>query len=370
MAWNDQYDAQYNALQAQLAQAQSGIMGNPQAVTARIMADMSRVVQARDAAAAQIAQTNEQWHKNYQAQQANNNNNNGAADAARQAAETAAREAAGAFLKNILTQYGMSSLAGQVDSLVRQWGTNSDVIALKLKDTTEYKDRFKGLLALQSKNITDVRNEAQYIQLETDYRQVFRESGIQSFLGAAGSAAERDSIADLVGNYTVSVDEVRSRVQDAQRVVADTAPEVRDALQRFYNVSAADLVAYTLDPARTKNRINDIANAAIVGGYAQRSGLTADLGTAEQIGGLAQGNDISVQNITAQMTNAAGTKDSTGRLADIEKSTLSDSEILQSEFDLNDQSKKKIKGLQSRERARFSGSSAITASTLSTNRGI
>lgn len=327
------------------------------------------LVAERDA----LVKANEDWHRAHGTGPFAGQGGGGgqsAADAARAAAEQQAREAAGAWLKNILSQYGMGSLAGSVDNLVRQWGTNTEVIALKLKDTTEYKDRFKGLLKLQGKGITDIRSEADYIRTESDYRQVFREAGIQSFLGDAGSTTERDAIAELVGDYTVSVDEVRSRVQDAQRVVADTAPEVRDALQRFYNVSAADLVAYTLDPSRTKNRINDIANAAIVGGYAQRSGLMSDLSTAEQIGGLAQGNDISVQNITAQMTNAAGTKDSTVRLADIENSSLTDSEILQSEFDLNDQSKKKIKGLQSRERARFSGSSAITSGTLSTNRGI
>lgn len=286
------------------------------------------------------------------------------------AAAAAARESAGAFLRNILTQFGLGSLAGSVDSLVQQWGSNTDVIALKLKDTQQYKDRFKGLLAMQSRGVTDVSNEAEYIRLESSYRQVFRDAGIQSFIGDAGSTAERDAIARLAGDYSVSVDEVRSRVSDAQRVVADTAPEVRDALQRFYNVSASDLVAYTLDPTRTRDRINEIANAAMIGGYAQRSGLSADAGTAEQIASLSGANDVQLAAIAPRLGTARQVADATKRLANLESTDLTDSEILRSEFDLDTGAQKRIRGLQSRERARFSGRSAVTGETLSRSTGV
>lgn len=286
------------------------------------------------------------------------------------AADRADREAASAWLKNLLAQYGMGELTGQADSLIQQWGPNTEVIALKLKDTQQYKDRFKGLLSLQAKGVNDVLNEAQYIELESNYRKVFREANIQSYIGVAGSTAERDAIARLVGDYSVSVDEVRTRVSDAQRVVADTAPEVRDALQRFYNVSASDLVAFTLDPSRAKNRINEIANAAVVGGYASRAGLDADVTAAERIAALSGGNDVQLQALTPQLGVARQVADATQRLANIESTDLTDSEILLSEFDLDQNAEKKIKGLQSRERARFSGRSAVTAGTLSRGTGV
>lgn len=289
---------------------------------------------------------------------------------AQQAAQAAnARASASAWLADILRQYGLDALAGQVDSLVQEWGANTDVIALKLRQTDAYKERFAGLLALQQKGVTDIRNEAEYLQTESAYRQVFRDAGLRDYLGAAGSKDEQAAIAKLVGDYSVSVDEVRQRVLDAQRVVGDTNPEVRDALQRYYNVSAQDLVAYTLDPAKNKDRINQIANAAITGGYAQRYGLNADLGTAEQIASLSQGNDVSLQNLSAQLSSARDVRDATGRLASIESTDLTDSEILGSEFNTSTDAQRKIKTLQSRERARFGGGSAIGRDTLKSTAG-
>lgn len=371
MADLSQFDARYNALASQLANVGNvGGMGInfSAAAAAQIQQQMQQVVAERDAAARSVAQTNEQWHKNYQASlpQGGGSNTNAAADAAARSQ----REAASAWLKNLLSQYGMGELTGSVDSLVQQWGPNTDVIAMKLKDTQQYKDRFKGLLALRAKGVTDIANEADYIRQESLYRAVFREAGIQSYIGDAGSTAERDAIARLVGDYSVSVDEVRTRVSDAQRVVADTAPEVRDALQRYYNVSASDLVAFTLDPSRAKNRINEIANAAMIGGYAQRAGLDADVSAAERIAALSGANDVQLQALTPQLGVARQVADATQRLANIESTDLTDSEILLSEFDLDQGAERKIKGLQSRERARFSGRSAVTADTLSRSTGI
>ena len=285
--------------------------------------------------------------------------------AANERQERLARENASAFLSGILRQFNMESLAPQVDALVRQWGTSTEVIAEKLRQTNEYKDRFKGLLSLQQRGVTDVRDEAQYLQLESGYRRVFREAGIQSFIGDAGSSAERDAIADLVGKFSLSVDEVQSRVQDAQRVVEQSTPEVRDALQRFYNVSASDLVAYNLDPERTMNRINRIANAAIVGGFAGSRGLNVDLSTAEMAAGLAGDNDINVAQLTADLTRARDVRDATRRLAEIEGTALTDSQVIQSEMNLEPGAQNRVRTLQSRERARFGGTSGVNTGSLS-----
>lgn len=334
------------------------------AVASGDMATAARLVAERDA----LVAANDAFHKaNGTGPYAGTGGaGGGGADAVD---DTANRQAASLWLTNILKQYGIDGLASSVSSLVQQWGTNTDVIALKLKDTQQYKDRFKGLLNLQAKGITDITNEADYIQQETAYRQVFRDAGIQSYIGPAGSTQERDAIAQLVSDYSVSVDEVKSRVADAQRVVNETAPEVRDALKRYYNVSAADLVAYTLDPTRTKDRINQIANTAMVGGYAAQRGLNADMATAEQIAGLSQTGDMQVQPLVQQLGQAQQVADATKRLANIESTDLADSEILKSEFDLDQNASKKIKDLQSRERARFAGSSSMGKGSLARTTG-
>lgn len=276
------------------------------------------------------------------------------------------RQTAEAFLRDMLTRFGMGDLAGDIDRLVRESGNNTSVLMNNIRRTQSYQDRFKGFVALQQRGINDLQTEADYINLETEYRQVFRDSGVQNFLGAAGSTAERDAIAKLVGDFSLSVNEVKDRVSDAQRVVAETPQEVRDSLQKFYNVDPATLVSYVLDPTRTSSEINRRANAAIVGGFATRAGLDFGAGVSERVGEFfGRGGDISGTAIEPELTQIADVQRSTQRLADIEKGMLSAEESALSTLDLDIEAKEKVRGLQSRERARFGGTSALTSASLS-----
>jgi len=271
-----------------------------------------------------------------------------------------------AILQDALRMYGLEGLVGDLDRIIKDSGNSASVAMNQIRQTEAYRDRFKGLLGLQQRGITDVSNEAEYIQLETNYRQVFREAGIQNFLGDAGSKPERDAIAKLVGDFSLSVNEVRDRVSDAQRVVADTPQEVRDSLQRFYNVDPATLTAYVLDPTRTAREINRRANAAIVGGYAQRQGLEFGAGVSERIGSLFAGEgDLQGTQAEPQLTTIAEAARGTKRLAQIEQSALSDEDVALSTLDLDATAKQRVEGLKSRERARFGGSGAFTSSALS-----
>jgi hypothetical protein len=277
-----------------------------------------------------------------------------------------AREGAKAFLSGILDQYGLGSLSGQIESLVNQWGNNVNVIAERLRQTEPYKVRFKGMLSLQQRGIPDIRNEAEYLNLETQYRQVFREAGLRDYLGQAGTQAEYDAIGKLVGDFSLSVNEVRDRITDAQRVVAETPQEVRDSLQRFYNVDPATLTSYVLDPQRTTGEIQRRANAAIVGGYATRAGLDFGAGVAERVGEFLGGErDITGTQIEPQLTQIAGVQRTTGRLAQLEGGTLTAEETALGQLELDEAAQRRVRGLQSRERARFGGTSGVTTGTLS-----
>ncbi len=285
---------------------------------------------------------------------------------------TQAREGAGSFLRGILDQYGLGSLSGEVESLINQWGTNVNVISERLRQTEPYKVRFKGLLGLQQRGIPDVRNEAEYLNLEKQYRQAFREAGLRDYLGQSGTQAEYDAIARLASDFSVSVNEVRDRITDAQRVVAETPQEVRDSLQRFYNVDPATLTSYVLDPQRTTGEIQRRANAAIVGGYAQRAGLEFGAGVSERIGEFLGGErDIMGTQIEPQLADIARTQRTTERLAQIEQGTLTAEETALSQLDLDEEARRKVRGLQSRERARFGGTAGgITSGTLARTPGI
>jgi hypothetical protein len=269
------------------------------------------------------------------------------------------------ILQDALRMYGLEGLVGDLDRIIKDSGNSASVAMNQIRQTEAYRDRFKGLLGLQQRGITDVTNEAEYIQLESNYRQVFREAGIQNFLGDAGSKPERDAIAKIVGDFSLSVNEVRDRVSDAQRVVADTPQEVRDSLQRFYNVDPATLTAYVLDPSRTSSEINRRANAAIVGGYAQRQGLDFGAGISERIGSLFAGEgDLQGTQAEPQLTTIAEAARGTKRLAQIEQSALSDEDVALSTLDLDATAKQRVEGLKSRERARFGGSGAFTSTAL------
>lgn len=277
---------------------------------------------------------------------------------------TERRESAKGFLRNLLTQYGLGSLADSVESIVQDT-TSEEVIAERLRQTDAYKTRFKGLVNLRAKGITDIANEGQYLEAESEYRRIFREAGISNFLGDAGTQTEYDAIAKLVGDYSLSVNEVRDRVTDAQRIVAETPQEVRDSFQRYYNVDPATLTAYVLDPTRTANEINRRANAAIIGGMGQQRGLEFGAGVSERIGTFLGGNEnLTATQVEPQLAEIADVQRATGRLAELERATLSAEETALAQLDLDTAAKEKVKGLQSRERARFGGTGAFSSSAL------
>ena len=288
------------------------------------------------------------------------------------AEERRARQNAADYFASILAQWGIGGLSGVLNDLLLEFGTDApDAVMMRIKQTEPYKQRFKGLLGLRQKGITDIPDEGSYLRLESQYRQVFREAGLRDYLGTSGSQAEYDSIAKLVSDFSLSVDEVRERVTDAQRVVADTPQEVRDSLQRFYGVDPNLLTQYVLDPTRTTGEIQRRANAAIVGGYAQRAGLEFGAGVSERIGEFLGGDrDIRGTQIEPQLTEIADIQRSTQRLAEIEQGELSAETSALSALDLDREARERVRTLQSRERARFGGRSGITTGTLSTGPGV
>lgn len=289
---------------------------------------------------------------------------------AREAEKRRRDQEAKAYLEDLFSQFGgMQDLVAQIDQLIRDFGNSPEVLVGKVRQTDSYKRRFRGLVELREQGITDIRNEDEYLRLETEYRSAFREAGMSDFLGEEGTQDQFDNIADLVANYKVSVAEVRSRVNDAARVVADTSPEITEALEEYYGIDAATLTEYVLDPVRTQDKVNQIANTALLGAAAQRSGLDIERDAMEQVAGLAGDEDVNTSQFTREFARASVSRDATRRLASIEDTNLTDSEVLLSEMDLDENSIQKVRGLRSRERARFGGSSGITSAALETNRG-
>jgi hypothetical protein len=274
------------------------------------------------------------------------------------------RETATAFLRNMLAPFGLNILASEIDTIIKDT-TSEEVMIERLRGSESYKQRFKGLVQLRAKGITDIADEGQYLAIERDYRQVFREAGISNFLGQTGSQTEYDAIAKLVGDFSLSVNEVRDRVGDAQRIVAQTPQEVRDSFQRYYNVDPATLTAYVLDPTRTASEINRKANAAMIGGLGMQRNLEFGAAAAERIGSFLGGeSDLMGTQAEPILGEIADVQRATGRLAQLERSTLTAEETALAQLDLDTAAKEKVKGLQSRERARFGGTGAFSSTAL------
>ena len=232
-----------------------------------------------------------------------------------------------------------------------------------------YKRRFAGLIRLRENGITDVRNETQYIDLERDYREVFREAGMRDFLGTDGTQEQFDAIAELVADYSVSVNEVKARIGDAARLVSNPDNLEAVALRDYYGIDTTTLTEYVLDPERTMNRINDIANTALMGAQAARQGLNIDEDAAGRLAAIAGEGDLAAGQYQQTLSNAVELRDEAGRLAKIEGIDLTDSEALLSSANLDQDAKKKTSGLRSRERARFGGGSGVSGNSLSSARG-
>jgi hypothetical protein len=279
-------------------------------------------------------------------------------------------KAARAFLQDMFSSWGgMEDLIGEIDRLVRDYGNQPEVLTAEVRTLEPYKKRFVGFIRLREQGVTDIRNETEYLNLERDYRQVFREAGMRDFLGTDGTQVQFDSIAELVADYSVSVNEVKARIGDAARLVSSPDNLEAAALRDYYGIDTTTLTEYVLDPDRTMARVNEIANTALIGAQAARQELNINETTASRMADIAGAGDLLPGQYQQTIDGAVELRDEVSRLADIEGSELTDSEALLASANLDQSASKKVRGLRSRERARFGGRSGVTSSTLSRTSG-
>lgn len=283
------------------------------------------------------------------------------------ATSTITKQQAIDFATDMLKLWGLESLGVDVNKLVDDYGDNTALYEVGIRQTEGYQKRFKGLNDLRkSGNTYGITSEGEYLALENQYRTVFRNAGISNML-ISSDGTDYTNIADLVSKFNTSSQEVASRIADAQRVVNNTPQEVKNALRDFYNINDTDLLSYTLDPTKTAADINAKANASLIAGL----GRTTDYGVnitqqaAEQYAKVfGESGDISQEQMRKDLAASSTLQKSMGRLAGLEKETFTGTESLQATTGIDAAATEKAKRLQSAERARFSGSSAIQQKTL------
>lgn len=182
------------------------------------------------------------------------------------------------YLTQVFNSYGLGSLAPRIREFIQQ-GFTPDTVALKLQETAEYKQRFVGNESRRKAGMP-VLSPAEYLAIESDYRQIMRASGLPS-----GFYDEPSDFAKFIG-VDVSPAELKQRVDIAALSLENADPFYARQLEQYYNMNSGDMLAYALDPDRALPLITRQVRATQFGTEASRQGLRVDLPMAEQYSGL------------------------------------------------------------------------------------
>jgi hypothetical protein len=152
----------------------------------------------------------------------------------------------------VLESFGLGGLISIIDKAIEDDPTQFQTAfaaqnAMRLvKDTPEYKTRFKGM-ELRAKAGFPPISEQTYVQIEDDYRQSLRTNGMP--LGFYDSQQDFEK---FIGN-DIRGDELTLRLQSGIRAVQEAEPGTVAELKRLYGLGDGDIAAFFLDPEKTKN---------------------------------------------------------------------------------------------------------------------
>jgi len=277
-----------------------------------------------------------------------------ATDPVKEAEQQALVRAGEEVLEDMLRNYGLESLIPWAFEQLRE-DPNVEAIALRLRKTDEFKERFKGLEMRRAAGLPQI-TPAQYLNLERSYKQTLAAAGIP-----AGFYDEVDELAEFIGN-DVSEAEFTERVALAASAVRSVNPELRGQLQDMYGIGVetdGELIAYYLDPDRAVSVIEQRLQfeAAGLSATAKRTiGQGFDAPFAEQ---LATAN-IQQREISDRMGRQAGLVQT--RLLG-ENSKLTASEVAAAEFGFDPDSVANVRRLRKRrqEAGRRAGGAMASA---------
>lgn len=260
-----------------------------------------------------------------------------------------------ALMNQLLEANDLGGIAGRVADMFYQ-GKSYNEVYLSITKTPEYNDRFPGLNQLRQKGLAIT--EGAYNEQMNSYSKIFKSAGLDSY---ADFKSNKNTYANFLIN-DISPEELKARVNTATSFVNSADSTITDTFQKYYGVSKKDLVAYYLDPDLALNNLQRKTEAAQLGTVAANVGMDLGVNYAESLSARAENASVTGQNIanTASAISSAGAvKEEVSKLAGISGGTITGKELIESRLgDINAQ--KKVQGLASQERARFSGKSAGT----------
>ena len=187
--------------------------------------------------------------------------------------QTNARNSLIQSITGLFAEYGLASLYNTIVGYVQQ-GYSPDAIAIMLRQTPEYKQRFPAMAALSAKG--KAITEGEYIAYER------KAEGLERAYGLPRGMLGTDTITNLLTNE-VSADELESRVTMAAGGAFQTSQEVKDTFARYYGIGSGGLTAYFLDPEKALPLLERQYVSSQIGAEASMQDVTVQAMTSEQL---------------------------------------------------------------------------------------
>ena len=280
------------------------------------------------------------------------------AAAAAEAAKREKAENAITVLTDRFTRYGLASLVPRIKQLAIS-GAGESTITLQLQESEEYKTRFKANQDRIKKGLR-VLDPSDYLNLEDDYRQILRAYGLKAF--------DTDAYVQQFIANDMATPELSNRVITAVQRVQNADPAILTTLRSFYGISDNDLVAYVLDPNQQFQKIERQVAAAEIGAAAGLQGISTGVSVAEQL--AAQGvTKAQAQKGYATIADSLPTAEKLSGIYNKALPSYGLAEAEQDVFNTLASAQRKRRALAERETAEFSGTSALSKSSLSSQIG-
>lgn len=207
-------------------------------------------------------------------------------------------------LRDRLTARGLGALYDAVKNLIQE-DLPDDEFTLQLRQTPAYQARFAANKKRVAAGLRPL-SEGAYMELEDSYQELMRQYGLPQSYWAKDAIGVQKGFEDLIAG-DVAAPELEDRLQLAVDRVTNAPASVVEAMRQYYpDITQGDIIAYTLDPKNTINRLRRQVQAAEIGGAAAQAGL--------RVGGITRAEELATLGKTrAEELAAAGVTGTTAK---------------------------------------------------------
>ena len=270
----------------------------------------------------------------------------------------AARDVMGSLLRDMFGNdprfaNEVAALTTQLNDLMIKGASELEIVQT-IRGSTQYATRFPGMAARAAAGMPAI-SEREYIDLERNYRNLMRTSGIEERF-----YQDPARFGELIAG-DVSAAELQSRVALAEEAASSADPEVVRQLEEFYGIDRAKLVEYYLDPEEAVNLFEEERRLAAAGLSAAAIG-TVGQGFTQTVAERLEQENIQRREVQQRLGQRVGLTD---RLLG-EEEALTASEIAEAEFGLDAQAITQMRRRREERTAALGGAGGV----LSTRGGI